>query len=209
MGQSKSQKAFNQQMATNAQQQYQLQREMFDETKKETPEQQRFRQGAASWDTFVKGKNYGTPPDSSVLNFDLMTPAMINKQTERMRNITGVGAAAMGGTGDQSIALQQTREHNANELAQQSGNAYEQALKQEDAYYKGNGLAWAGLDINKNMGLLNNATSSGQYFFDQQRQTLPPSFMQTFAPLIGGALGAAGSILGPGFSQGGAFNRRT
>jgi hypothetical protein len=208
MGQSKAQKDYNRQMQQNAQQQYQLQREMFEETRKETPEQKRFREGAAKWDTFMKSKNYGAPPDSSILNFDLYNPARIQRQAEQMRNVTGIGAAAMGGTGDQSIALQQTREHNANNAAQMAGAAYEQAVKSEDAYYKGQGLSWAGLDINKNLGLLGNATSSGQFFFDQQRQTLPPSFMQTWGPLIGGALGAAGSILGPGFGAGGFFNRR-
>lgn len=208
MGQSKAQKQYNQQMAQNAQQQYQLQRDMFEYTKQGTPEEQRFRQQAASWDNFIKSKNYGAPPADSILNFDLWSPAHVQQQAERMRNVQGVGAAAMSGSGDQSIALAQTREHNANLAAQEAGNAYENAVGQQDAYYKGQNMGYAQLGAQTNMGLLGNATQSSQFFFDQQRQTLPPSFMQTWGPLIGGALGAAGSILGPGFGAGGAFNRR-
>lgn len=190
-------------MAQNAQQQVQLQREMFEHTRKETPEQERFRVGAANWDTFIKSRNYGAPPETSLLNFDLMSPARVQKLREGMLNLEGVGAAAMDGDGDKSIAIQQTREHMANQAALEAGNAYENAVKQEDAYYKGSQFQWAGLDINKNLNLLQNATSSGQFFFDQQRQTLPPSFMQTWGPLFGAALGAGASILTGGVSQGG------
>jgi hypothetical protein len=209
MGQSKSQKAYNKQMAQNAQQQYQLQREMFEETKKESPEQARFRIGAANWDKFIKGKNYGAPPETSMLNFDLMTPARVNKMRGTLAGLEGVGAAGMNGGGDNSIAIQQTREHLANQAAIEAGAAYETGVKQEDAYYKGQNFQWAGFDANKNLSLLGNATSSGQFFFDQQRQTLPPSFMQTWGPLFGAALGAAGSALSGGFAAGGTFAGRT
>lgn len=209
MGQSGAQKEYNKTMKTNAAEQLALQREMFNRTKEATPEQSRYRVGAENWDKFIKGKNYSAPPSTSLLNFDLMTPARNQKLRENMQNVTGIGAAALGGTGDQSIALAQTREHNANIAAQEAGSSYENAVKQEDAYYKGTSLNWAGLDINKNLGLLGNATSSGQFFFDQQRQTLPPSFMQTFGPLIGAAVGAAGQALSGGFGAGGRWGGRT
>lgn len=196
MGQSRGQREYNRQMAQNAQQQYQLQREMFEHSRQETPEQRRFREGAANWDTFIRGRNYGAPPAGELLNFDLYTPSRVADMRNRLNNITGVGAAAMGGTGDQSIALQQSRERNVNQMAQEQANAYENAIKQTDAYYKGNSLAWSQHDVAKNMGLLQNATSSGQFFFDQQRQTLPPSFMQQFAPILGGVLSAGSALLG-------------
>jgi hypothetical protein len=196
MGQSKSQKQYNQQMASNAQQQLQLQREMFDHTRQETPEQKRFREGAANWDTWIKNKNYGAPPTGELLNFDLYNPSRVNELRGRMDNITGVGAAALSGSGDQSIALQQSRDRASNQMAMDAGNAYENAVKQTDSYYKSNGLAWSAQDTNKNLSLLNNTTGSAQFFFGQQARTLPPSFFQVFSPIMGGALSAGGALLG-------------
>ena len=209
MGQSKAQKEYNRQMAANAQDQYKLQREMFDWAKQGTPEQQKFRRDSAAWDTFIRGRNYGAPPPDSILNFDLWSPSQQNSIRERMAGLTGVGAAAMSGTGDQSIAVAQQRERNANLAAQDHANAYENAIKQQDAYYKGQGLAWSGQDLANRQSLLGNATSSAQFFFDQQRQTLPPSFMQTWGGLIGSALQAGSTMLAPGLGAGGMFNRRS
>jgi hypothetical protein len=205
MGQSKAQKEYNRTMKENAAQDRALQREMFEHSKKDSPEMARFRIGAANWDKFVAGKDYSKPPSTSLLNFDLMTPARQNNMRQKMANVTGIGAAAMSGSGDQSIALAQTREHNANLAAQEHGAAYENAIKQEDAYYKGQGMGWAQLDSQRNISLLSNATQSAQFMYDQQRQTLPPSFMQTWGPLFGAALGAGASILSGGFAAGGTF----
>lgn len=196
MGQSKSQKAFNAQMAKNASDQLALQKEQFAYLKQGTPEEQTFRKNAASFQDWIGQKNYGAPPPNELLNFDLYTPSHVNELRSRLNNITGIGAAALGGTGDQSIALQQTRAHMADQAAQDAGQAYENAIHQADAYYKGNALGYAGLTTNTNMGLLNNATQSGQFFTDQQRQTLPKSFWETFAPVLGGVLGAGSSLLG-------------
>lgn len=196
MGASSAQKKFNAQMQQQAQQQYQLQREMFDLLRKPTPEQERFRRQADEWERFIKSRNYGTPPPDSVLNFDLFTPAKIAETRSRLENIQGVGATALSGSGDQSIALQQARERNINEMAQNQAQSYEDALKQQDAYFKGQALPYAQLDINKNMGLLSNATGSNQFFTQMQAQTLPPSFWQSFGPmLIGGAFQAGSALL--------------
>lgn len=198
MGASREQREYNRIAQQNAQQQYQLQREMFEHTRQETPEQKRFREGAANWQQWIKDKNYGAPPEGELLNFDLYTPAKIAQTRERLDNITGVGAAAMSGTGDQSIALQQSRDRQINAMAQDSANAYENAVKQRSAYYDGNSLAWSQQDLNRSLSLLNNATSSGQFFFDQQRQTLPPSMFSLISPLLGGALSAGASMMGAG-----------
>jgi hypothetical protein len=184
-------------MQQQAQQQYQLQREMFDILKKPTPEQERFRRQSDEWEKFIRSKDYGNPPSDSVLNFNLFTPAQIAKMRERMENITGTGATALSGTGDQSIAIAQAKERNINQVAQDQANAYENALLQADAYYKGNALPYAQLDINKNLGLLGNATSSSQFFTQMQGQSIPQSFWQTLGPaLIGGAFRAGASLLG-------------
>lgn len=196
MGGGKAKREYNKMMARNAQEQLQLQREMFEHTKAGTPGEQRFERDAKAWDTWIAGKNYGAPPPNSILNFDLYTPAKQAEMRNRLSNITGIGAAAMGGTGDQSIAVAQSRDRMVNQMAQAQGAAYEGAVKQQDAYYKGAGFQWSGMENQRNMGLLNNATASSQFFFDQQRQTLPPTFWEVFAPIAGGAISAAGSLLG-------------
>jgi hypothetical protein len=196
MGQSKQQKAYNQQMANNATDQLNLQKQMFSAEQAGTPEQQKFRTDQANWGNFISGKNYGAPPKDEFLNFDLYNPAHIAKQTEQARNLTGIGAAAMGGTGDQSIALQLSREHAANQQGEAAGAAYENAVGQTDAYYKGNQLAYGQLGAQQQENLLGNATNAAQFFFDQQRMTNRPSFMQTYAPLFGGLLQAGGALLG-------------
>lgn len=196
MGQSSQAKQFNQQQQQNAQAQLQLQQQQFNLLNTPTPEQQRFRTGAANWQTWISGHNYGKPPADEMLNFDLYNPAHQQQQRERLSNLTGVGASSLAGSGDQSIALQQSKERNSNLAAQDSANAYENAVKQTDAYYKGNALAYSQQDINTHMGLLGNASQGYQYSTDQQRQTLPPSFWTMFAPIIGGAVSAGGAALG-------------
>lgn len=196
MGQSSATKAYNRQMADNASQELALQRQAFNAEQAGTQEQQHYRQGQADWTSFIKGKNYGAPPPGEFLNFNLQTPAMIAKQQERLRNVTGIGAAALGGTGDQSLGLQLSREHAAEEAGQNAGAAYENAVNATDQYYKGNNLAYASLGLQQQGDLLHNATNSAQFFFDQQRQTLPPSFFQTISPLLGGAISAGGALLG-------------
>lgn len=203
MGQSKSQKEYNRMMASNAQQQLQLQREMFEHNRQGTPGEQRFERDAQAWNTWIGGKNYGAPPPNSILNFDLYTPSKQAEMRNKIANISGIGAAAMSGTGDQSIAVAQSRDRMANEMSQMQGAAYENAVKGQDAYYKGSQFQWSGLGAQTNANLLGNATSSAQFFFDQQRQTLPPSFWQVFSPVVGGAISAAGSLLGnPGLFGG-------
>lgn len=202
MGASKAQKEYNRQMAELSRQQLELQKRMFERASEDTPEQRRFREGAAAWDKFIAGKDYRTPPPTSSINFDLFNPAYIQQQKERMSDITGIGAAALSGTGNESIALQLARERNANEAAQMAGQAYENAIKSEDAYYKGQNLGYAQLGLNQNFGLLSNATDMFQYANRMQAQTLPPSFWQTFGPLFGGLLNTAASVFMPQMSFG-------
>lgn len=196
MGQSSATKAYNAQMAQNAKDQLALQQQMFEHTKKDTPEMERFRTGAANWQKFIEGKDYSKPPAGELLNFDLYNPARVSQLRERMGNLTGIGAAAMSGTGDQSIAIQQSRDRNANAMAQDAANSYENAIKQTDSYYKGQGMGWSQQDTGRNLSLLQSATGSAQFFLNEQRQTLPPSFWQVFSPIMGGALSAGSALLG-------------
>ena len=191
----------NQQLA---QQQQALQREMFAASQKPTPEQERFRKGQSNFDAWIKKGDFRSAPEGSILNFDLYNPSKINDQQQKLANLTGVGAANMGGTGDQSVALQLTRERNANQAAEMSGRAWENAIKGEDDYYKSNGLAWSGQDRANNMGLLNNASQSAQAYMQNAIQTRPTS---PWASIIGGALGIGASALSGGMAPGGFFNR--
>lgn len=196
MGGGNQQREYNRTMTRNAELDRQQRREEFDYLRAGNPEQQRFRQNSDRWGQFIAGKNYGAPPEGEFVGFDLYTPAQIARQQERMGDLTGIGAAAMGGTGDQSVALQLARERNANQAGENAGRAYEGAIKERNAYYEGNALPYAGLDINTHLAMMNNATQNMQFSYDQQRQTLPPSFWQIFAPMMGGALSAGGSLLG-------------
>lgn len=208
MGASKAQKEYNRQMAQLQREQLELQKKMFERASEETPEQKRFREGAAEWDKFIASKDYSKPPQTSIINFDLYTPSYYQKQKERLSEITGIGAANMGGTGEQSIALQLARERNANEAAQMAAQSYENAIKAEDAYYKGQNFNWAQLAQNQNFGLLDNASNMFRYASQENRATLPPSFFQTFGPLFGGLLRTAADAFMPKIA-GSLFGNRT
>lgn len=157
-----------------------------------TPELSQFRQQKSDWDKFVGGKDFSKTPSNSILNFDLWNPSQQQKMTEKARNITGVGATALGG--DNSIALQLSRERNANEMAQNQGNAYENAVKQQDSYFKGQALPYAQFDTSKNLSLLNNSTSVYQNASQGYADTAPKPF--NWGALLGGALGAGSALLG-------------
>lgn len=187
-----------------AQQQQALQQRMFEKASEETPEQKRFREGAAAFDEWIKGKNYSSAPEGSMLNFDLYSPSKTAAQQAKMSNLTGIGAANMGGTGDQSVALQLARERNANEAGQMAGQAWENAIKDQDAYYKSGGLAWSAQDRANTMGLLGNASNSAQGYMHNAIQTRPQSI---WSSIIGGALGIGASALSGGFGAGGRWGR--
>src|SRR4051794_11362226 len=101
--QSKTNKLLEQQMLQSQQQQNQI----FQQMSQPTPETTRFRQQAGDWDKFISGKDYRTPPAGTTLGFDLWNPSHIQDQSQKMSNLEGVGAAALGG--DNSIALQLSR----------------------------------------------------------------------------------------------------
>ncbi len=157
-----------------------------------SPELTQFRQQQGDWNKFVSGKSYSAPPSNSILNFDLWTPAHQQQMLEKSRDITGVGATALGG--NNSIALQLARERNANEMAQNQGAAYENAIKQQDAYFKGQALPYANFDTSKNLSLLNNSTSLYQNASQGYAQTAPKPF--DWGAVVGGALGLGSSFLG-------------
>jgi hypothetical protein len=197
MGQSKEEKNFHKQMAKQAQENTKLQREMFELNKAGTPEQQGFRKEKAEFDAWLAKKDFGSSPPNGILNFDLYTPSRVADMRSRLADVTGIGAASLGGTGDQSIALQQSRDRNVNQMAMDQANAYENAVKQQDAFYKGNTFQWGQLAQQNSQNLLGNASSMTQFFTEQQKQTLPKSFWATFGPaLMGGALSAGGALLG-------------
>lgn len=191
----------NKAILAQQQQAQQQQQQVFDQLQKKSPEQEKWEKDSAAWDEFIKGKNYAKPPDSSILNFDLLNPARINEQRQRMSNLTGIGAAAMGG--DDSTALQLSRERNANLAAEDAGASYENAIKSQDAYFKGNALPYAQMEMGKLSGLLNNATGREQFLTNAYIQTRPTSYLPM---LLGGALSAGSSLLGAPGLFGGLFN---
>lgn len=172
---------------------------LFAKSLEPSPEMATFRKQGADWGKFIGSKDYRTPPDGSILNFDLWNPTQHNRNLEKARNITGVGASALGG--DNSIALQLSRERGANELAQSQANSYENAIKGQDAYFKGQALPYASLDLSKNLSLLNNATGREQFYTGAYVDTAPKPF--NWGALLGGVLGGASSLLGnPGLFGG-------
>jgi hypothetical protein len=174
------------------------QQAQFEKLQTPTPGQVRFETGAKDFEKWLAKKDYSSAPSaSSILNFDLWNPAHVQKQREKMGNIQGIGAANMGGTGDQSIALQMTRERNNNLAAEDAGRSWENAIKGTDNYYKSGDIGWSQLEINKNMGLLGNATNREMGYNQAYVQSAPRPWTETILPaLLGGALGAAGSYLG-------------
>jgi hypothetical protein len=157
-----------------------------------TPEQTAFRTGMTNFNNWIGAKDYSKAPEGSILNFDLMSPAHAQQQQERMGNLTGIGATALGGSGDQSTALQLAKEHNANVAGQNAGQAWEDAIHNQDQYYKSGGLAYAGLDTQRTADALNNASSREMGYNDQYVQTRPRSILPS---IFGGRLGAGSAFL--------------
>ena len=184
--------AVNKQMEADAAAARAQQQQQFDQLMKPTPEQDAFRTGMTGFNKWVAGKNYSKAPEGSILNFDLNSPAHAQQQQERMGDLTGIGAAALGGSGDQSIALNLARERNANIAGQNAGQAWEDAIHGQDEYYKSGGLAYANLDTQRNMGALNNATDRELSYNQQYVNTRPRSILPS---LFGGILSAGSAAL--------------
>jgi hypothetical protein len=183
----------NRQMLEQQRQAQQQQQQVFNRMMERTPEQQRWDRESSEWSRWLEGKDYSQAPTGTTLNFDLWNPSRINEQRQRMADLDGVGAAALGG--DNSVALQLARERNANAAATDAGAAYESAVKQTDAYYKGNALPYAQFEMSRLNSLLGNATNREQYYNNAYIQTRPQSL---FPSLLGGALSAGMSMLMPG-----------
>lgn len=171
-----------------------------------TAEQKRYEAGASSFSDWLGNKDYSKAPDSSsILNFDLWNPAHTQRQREQMAGVQGIGSANMGGTGDQSLALQLSKEHNANAVAEDAGQAWENAVHATDNYYKGGDMSWANLETQKRMGVLGNDTQREMGYNRSYVNTAPKPWTQTILPmLLGGAMSAGGAMLGrPGMGGGG------
>jgi hypothetical protein len=201
MGQSK----LNKQMRQDQLKAQQERNELMKQAREPSAAEARFTKQSAAWDTWVAGKNYGKPPEGSILNFDLYTPAMQAKQREKYSNLQGVGGAALGGTqgGKDGIAVEMARERNINEAAQTNAAQYEGAVKEQDNYFKGAGFQWAGMQQNRNMGLLGSAQNQEQYYGTQYAN----SYTNWMPALVGGAISAGAGILSGGLSAGGFLNR--
>lgn len=172
--------------------------QIFNQMQEKTPGQIRFETGASNFSKWLDGKDYSTAPTETTLNFDLLNPARVNEQRQRLADLDGVGAANMGGGGDgggDSVALQMVRERNANAAAEDAGAAYESAVKQTDAYYKGNDLSYAQFEISKLNSLLGNSSNREQHYNNAFIQTRPQSIVPM---LLGGALSAGMNMLLPG-----------
>lgn len=164
--------------------------DLFSKALEPSPELTNFRQGQSQWNSFIDKKDYSNP--QGILSYNLWQPAQEQKMLEKSRNITGVGATALGG--NNSIALQLARERNANEMAQNQAASYEDAIMRENDYYRGNALPYASFDTSKNLGLLNNSSNQYQFATQGYAQTAPKPF--NWGALIGGALGVGSSLLG-------------
>ncbi len=160
--------------------------------------EQRFNRQADEWDAWIQGGDYRTPPPDSALNFNLFTPAQEQRQREKYADLTGIGAAQMGSHGTKNQAAGLAREKFINQSAQENANNYEQAIKGQDAYFKGQAIPYAQLQQGRNMGLLNNVSGMEQFYTQQRVNTRRPGL---FGQIFGGALTAGSSLLGnPNFS---------
>lgn len=119
--------------------------------------QKRFDEQSTNWADWLDAKDYSHGPKGSLLNFNLAQPAHVAQQTERMANLQGVGAANMGG--NDSTALQLSKQHGAAAAAQDAGAEYEGAVAGQDAYFKNSALPWANSE-NAKWGNLFGQTSS-------------------------------------------------
>jgi hypothetical protein len=177
--------------------------ELFAQAQKPTPEQERWRAQSAAWDTFLSGKDYSKPPPGTTLGFDLWSPAQTQKQRERMLDLEGIGAAGLGGGGDKSIALQLTRERNANQAAEDAGASYEGAVKDTDAYFKGQAPTYAGMQINQLQNLLGASMNREGRLTQQWVDTRPRSMLPM---ILGAGLQGAGMVFGAAGGAGGFGN---
>jgi hypothetical protein len=189
----------NRQLEQSRIQEQQRANQLFERSLEPSPEQTRWRNQSAAWDTFLQGKNYSSPPAGTTLGFDLWNPSQTARQRERMTDLEGVGASGLGG--DNSIALQLSRERNANQAAEEAGAGYERSIKETDAYFKGQAIPYAGLEANKLANLLGASVQREGMYTQGQIATRPPSLLPM---ILGGALGGASALLGnPGLFAGG------
>lgn len=154
------------------------QTDMFQKATQDTPELTRWREQSGNWDKWLKGGDYSKGPEGSMLNFDLWNPAHTQQQVAKMSNLEGVGAASMAGPGDSSIAVSQAKERNANEAAQNAGQAYEQAVGQQDAYFKNANPMYMNAENAKALNLFstqsNNAQDAGGNWLRHRTQNPSP-----------------------------------
>lgn len=160
----------------------------------------RFNRQASEWENWIRGKNYGTPPPDSFLNFDLYSQGHEQAQREKYSDLQGVGAANFGAGTGKNQAASLARERNINEASQRNAAGYEQAVGEQDAYFKGSALPYAQMQQARNMGLLGNSSQMTQYYGDLRARTQRPGL---FGQIFGGIMGAAGGLLGnPGLFGG-------
>lgn len=168
----------------------QRQNQVFDKQFADTPELTSWRGEKSKWDQMLASKDYSNP--GGILGFDLWNPAKTQENVAKMSNLEGVGAASFAGQGDSSIALAQAKERNANEAAQNAGASYENAFKQQDDYFKGANFNYMNAENSKFGNLFGQTSANANNLTNNWvgYKSKPSPWGQ----ILGGALGAAGSI---------------
>lgn len=186
-----SQGKINQQLQSDRQNAQNAQNQIFQIASQPNAQQQRFDTQSASWDNWLKGKDYSQGPEGSILNFDLASPAHAADIASKMNNITGTGATALGG--NDSTALQLAKHHDADVAGQNAGASYENAVQGQNAYFQNSALPWSQTENAKWGSLFGQTSGNTNALTNAYAGTATQSLWPT---IIGGTLGAAGNFLG-------------
>lgn len=169
----------------------QQQNTAWDKASQDGPEITQFRKEKGAFDSWLGGKDYSHGPEGSMLNFDLWSPSKVAQTTDRLANLQGVGAANMGG--NDSIALQLSKQHGAAEAAQNAGQSYEQAVGNEQNYYRGAAPGYMAADNAKWGNLFGQTSQNYDDAWGRYAKYQKPSI---WGQLIGAGLTAAGGYFG-------------
>ena len=138
-------------------------------------------------------KDYRTPAPG-MISLGFGDPAQRQRMRERTFNLADTGAVALGGAGN-ATALQMAKLNVADEFDRDQANAYEGAIKNEDAYQRGQAQAWSGQANQQTMGIASlynsRAANSAQLAAQLRPQSLLPGLI------------SAGASIGAGFATGG------
>jgi hypothetical protein len=142
------------------------------------------------------GLDYSKPPPG-LIALDYAAPAQRQAMREKLFNPsmnTPTGIAGLAGTGMDSVAVQNTNAVLKDEQDRDAATSYEQDVRAEDAYQRGDN-AWNLIsnDFQRKSTLLNSSQAQSQFFTGARINAQPQSIVPG---ILAGGLSAVGSIFG-------------